>query len=420
MSHTGDRKMFEQIQRCIQRRRALKAALLGATFLLSAQWAFCQAASPAASRQMGTVKSISADGLLLTTDAGQQVQVKLSTDAKVVKLPAGSKDLKDAQPIDFKDVTVDDRVLVRGSAGDQPGTFLANSVLVMKRDELQQKRQQQQEDWQKRGVGGLVASTDVPGNSVTISSGPATALKKTIIRVSPTTVIRRYSPDSVKYEDTQPGTLAEIKPGDQLRARGQHAEDGSVNAEEIVSGSFLNIAGAITAVDAKAGTITIKNASTQKTVALKVSSESQLQRLPEMMAQRMAARASGENGNGAATQGPPNGAAPPTVRPDGPPAAVAPPAGMSAPPNGSAGQGHGAPDLQQVLSRLPKMPIDDLHVGDTVMIVATPGTDGGHGTVINLLTGVEAILAATPKGSPPMTLSPWNLSGNAGDASVAQ
>lgn len=408
--------MFERIRRFTREPRALKTALLGAALLLSAQWAFGQAA---ANRQMGTVKSISADGLALTTDAGQQFQVKLDADAKVVKLPAGSKDLKDAQPIELKDVTVDDRVLVRGAAGDQPGTFLANSIIVMKRDDLQQKRQQQQEDWQKRGIGGLVASTDVAANTVTISSGPAAAVKKTAIHVSPTTVIRRYSPDSVKYEDTQPGTLAEIKPGDQLRARGPRAEDGSVNAEEIVSESFLNIAGAVTAVDAKAGTISIKNAVTQKTVALKVSGDSQLQRLPAMMAQRMAARASGENENGAPGGGPPGG--PPSAAHNGPPGAGGPPqGGMAGPPNGAGGQGHGAPDLQQVLSRLPRMPVDDLHVGDTVMIVASPGTDGGHGTVINLLAGVEAILAATPKGSQPMTLSPWNLSGGGGDASLGQ
>jgi hypothetical protein len=93
---------------------------------------------------------------------------------------------------------------------------------------------------------------------------------------------------------------------------------------------------------------------------------------------------------------------------------------MAGPQGGAGGQVHGVPDLQQVLGRLPKMPIEDLHIGDTVMIVATPGADGGHGTVINLLAGVEAILAATPKGSQPMTLSPWNINGSPGDASLAQ
>jgi hypothetical protein len=404
--------MFERIQRCTREPRALKATLLGATLLLWTQGVFCQAVAPTANRQMGTVKSISVDGFALATDAGQQVQIKLDADAKVVKLPAGSKDLKDAQSIELKDVTVDDRVLVRGTAGEQPGIFLANSVIVMKRDDLQQKRQQQQEDWQKRGIGGLVASTDVPGSAVTVSSGAAAAVKKTVIHVSSTTVIRRYSPDSVKFEDTQPGTLAQIKPGDQLRARGAHAEDGSVNAEEVVSGSFLNIAGVVTAIDPKAGTLDIKNAATQKTVALKIFGDSQLRRLPAMMAQRMAARASGgENGNGAAPPSAPNGS----------PAGGGPPSsGMGGPQSSAGGQGRGTPDLQQVLGRLPKMPIDDLHIGDTVMIVATPGADGGHGTVINLLAGVEAILAATPKGSQPMTLSPWNINGSPGDASLAQ
>ncbi len=414
--------MFEQIQRCSREPRALKAAILGAALLLPTQGAFSQAVAPTANRQMGTVKSISADGLALATDAGQQVQVKLDADAKVVKLPAGSKDLKDAQPIELKDVTVDDRVLVRGTTGEQPGTFLANTVIVMKRDDLQQKRQQQQEDWQKRGIGGLVASTDVPGNSVTISSGAAAAVKKTVVHVSPTTIIRKYSPESVKFEDTQPGTLAAIKPGDQLRARGPRAEDGSVNAEEIVSGSFLNIAGAVIAVDPKAETVDIRNEVTKKTVVLKISSDSQFRRLPAMMAQRMAVRASGgENGNGAApstaASGPPAGGGPPSGNMGG---GAPPSGGMPGAQSGTGGQGHGAPDLQQVLGRLPKMPIDELHVGDTVMIVATPGADGGHGTVINLLAGVEAILAATPKGSQPMTLSPWNINGSPGDASLSQ
>jgi hypothetical protein len=414
--------MFERMQCCAQRPRALTAAILGAALLLSTPLTFCQAVAPSANRQMGTVKSISADGLALATDTGQQVQVKLDADAKVVKLPAGSKDLKDAQPIELKDVTVDDRVLVRGTTGEQPGTFLANTVIVMKRDDLQQKRQQQQEDWQKRGIGGLVASTDVSGNTVTVSSGAAPAVKKTVVHVSSTTIIRKYSPDSVKFEDTQPGTLAEIKTGDQLRARGARAEDGSLRAEEIVSGSFLNIAGAVTAVDAKAGTLDIRNEATKKTVELKISGDSQLRKLPAMMAQRMAARSSGgETGNGSA----------PTSAPNGPPAGGGPPSGNmggGAPPAGgmpggapaAGGQGHGAPDLQQVLGRLPKMPIDELHVGDTVMVVATPGADGGHGTVINLLAGVEAILAATPKGSQPMTLSPWNINGSPGDASLSQ
>ena len=40
------------------------------------------------------------------------------------------------------------------------------------------------------------------------------------IHISKTTIIRRYSPDSVKFDDAKPSTLDQINAGDQLRARG--------------------------------------------------------------------------------------------------------------------------------------------------------------------------------------------------------
>ena len=64
------------------------------------------------------------------------------------------------------------------------------------------------------------------------------------------TVIRRYAPDSVKFDDAKPGTLDQIKPGDQLRARGTKNADGNeLAAEEIVSGTFRNVAGVVVATD---------------------------------------------------------------------------------------------------------------------------------------------------------------------------
>jgi len=52
-----------------------------------------------------------------------------------------------------------------------------------------------------------------------------------------------------------------------------------------------------------------------------------------------------------------------------------------------------------------------------VMIVATEGTAENPPTAITLLTGVDPILAASPKGGQPaMMLSPWNLNGAGGDS----
>ena len=58
--------------------------------------------------------------------------------------------------------------------------------------------------------------------------------------------------------------------------------------------------------------------------------------------------------------------------------------------------GHsGAPDFQQMLSRLPVVAVTDLHKGDAIIILATEGT-GGVGTVITLVGGVEPIYKPRP------------------------
>lgn len=393
--------MLEPRQHWIRLRCYALAGLLSTVWIFPAERAISQSAS----RQLGTVKSISAESISLTTDAAQQVLVHLTPDAKIVKLPAGSKDMKDAQPIEMKDVAVGDRVLVRGNLGEDSNSFVASSVIVMKDEDIQQKRQGEQEDWQKHGTGGLVSSVDSTANAITISSGRAGDTRKTIVHVTGSTVVRRYAPDSVKFEDAQVSTLAQVRPGDQLRARGSRTAEGDVNAEQIVSGSFRNVAGSVIKVDPAAGVLTIKDAATQKTVEIKISADSQLRRLPEMAAQRMASRLSVRD---AAAGSPPSVSTAAGAAPSGSPA-----------PGGTSGQipGREAPDLQQILGTLPKMPVEDLHAGDAVMIVATPGLSNSEGTVITLLAGVEAILAATPKGSQVMTLSPWNINGNPGEAS---
>jgi hypothetical protein len=396
-------------------RWVLAVALVGAGWMLPA----AHAQAPAANRQLGTVKSVAANSVALTTDAGQAVSIQVDGDTKILKLPAGSKDMKDAQEIALKDVAVGDRLLVRGKPGDAAGTFVASTVIVMKAEDLQQKHQQEEQDWQKRGTGGLVKQVDAAAQTITISAGgQGVAAKTTVIHVSATTVLRRYAPDSVKFEDAQVGTLAQIQPGDQLRARGTRTADGDLNAEEIVSGSFRNVAGTVVKMDAASGVLVVKDAATQKPVTLKLTADSQLRRLPAQAAQMMAARMSG-GGAGA-----PGGAAPPAGGMQGAPMGGPPSGGppMGGPPSGGApgggarGAGAGRGDLSQMMGRLPKMPEEDLKAGDTVMIVATPGAANGQGTVITLLAGVEAILAATPKGAAPMTLSPWNINGSPGES----
>jgi len=92
-------------------------------------------------------------------------------------------------------------------------------------------------------------------------------------------------------------------------------------------------------------------------------------------------------------------------------------AGGGAPPAGG-GMGSrpgGAPDLQQLLNRLPAVSLTDLHKDEAVIILATEGK-AGVGTTITLLTGVEPILRAAPNASGASILTPWSLSAPSGDA----
>jgi len=364
------------------------AALSAGGTVLMAQ---APAAAPAAARQLGTVTAIAGNTLSLKTDAGQVVAVSVADGARILQLAPGSTDLKTAQTITLTGITVGDRVLVTGKAGNDAGAFAASRVILMKSTDIAQKHEMEQADWQKRGSGGIVSVVDAGTGTLTVSVGA----KKVAVTTSSTTQFRRYAGDSVKFEDAKLGTLAQIQVGDQLRVRGAKSDDGSsIQAEEVVSGSFKNLAGLIVSLDAANGTLTLKDLATKKTFTVTITANSSVKTLPGPAAAMFAARA-----KGGAAAAPPQGAA------------QADPSGNGRP--GGGGRTAGG-DLSQMVGRLPNKTIADLKVGDAVMIVASQ-SDPGSATVtaVTLLSGVELILAATP-GAPSMTLSPWNLGGGEG------
>ena len=403
--------------RSIVRAAWLAAALLplsGAAGLEVA--AVAQAAAPAAARQIGTVKSISGSSLTLATDGGAQVTATVADGARILQLAPGSTDLKSATQITLGDVAVGDRVLITGKSSDD-GSFEATRVILMKSTDIAQKNEAEKQDWQRRGSGGIVSAAN--GGTLTISAGA----RKIQVETTPATKFRRYAGDSVKFEDAKPGTLAQIQVGDQLRVRGNKSEDGStIQAEDVVSGSFKNLSGTIATIIASAGTITLRDLTTKKMMTVSVTSNSDVRKLPPEMAARFAARQRGEAAAGGA-----GGAARPQGA--GAPGGGAPQAGGAArgPGMGGPGGGMGGPgrsaggDLSQMLSRLPTGTLSDLKVGDAVMIVASetaPGSD--KVTAVTMLSGVEPILAATPSGQPAMTLSPWSVGGAAPEGGGGQ
>jgi hypothetical protein len=342
----------------------------------------------ASSRVMGTVTAVNGNAVTVKTDAAASVTVTVPDAARVLRTAPGQKTLAGATKIAVSDMGAGDRVLMV-VAGDP---LTASVVVVNKASDIAAMQQQEQADWGRRGVGGLVKAVDASAGTVTISQGARTIT----INTSASTAFRRYAPDSVKFSDAQPSTLAAIQPGDQLQARGDKSADGSaVTAEEVVSGSFRNIAGQVVSVDGDS--FAVKDLVTKKTVIIKTTPDSDLRKLDPQMAQMIAARLRAA-GNGGASAG-----APPAAAPGG---------GQIR--QGGGGAGAGGSGLARLLQRSPQIQVSDLHKGDAVMIVATSGNPDAA-TAIRLVAGVEPMLQASASGSQSMFSSAWSLGGGGGE-----
>ena len=370
-------------------------------------------------RAMGAVVSTDPTGFTVQTDSGTRLTVKLADNAILLRVAPNQKDLKNATKITAGDIGVGDRVMVRGHISDDQKTLLASAAIVMSKADIAQKQAAERAEWQ-RGVGGLVSSVDPVTSTITISTAGFGGTKKTTLHVSKDTILRRYAPDSVKFDDAKAGTLAQVQPGDQVRARGTRSADGNdFTAQEIVSGTFRNIAGTVSSIDASQNAITVTDLKTKKPVLVKFTADSQLRKLEPQMAQMIAMRLKGGGAGGpggaAAGAAPPVGTPPsgggPGGAPSGPGGATGGPGGAQGGPGGA--RAGGAPDFQRILNRMPQATLADLKKGDAVMIVATQGTETGGVTAITLLSGVEAILTASPGASQAMFNAGWNLGGGA-------
>src|SRR5262249_39384025 len=159
-----------------------------------------------------------------------------------------------------------------------------------------------------------------------------------------------------------------------------------ITADEIVSGTFRNIAGIVVSSDNNAKTITVTDLATKQPVTLRITTDSQLRKLQPFVAQAIAARLKGIPAGGAAGQ---NGAAgaPPAQKPAGSNAPAQPSsgngavagAGPGAGGSGAGGQGRG--DLQQMIARMPAATSADFVKGDALMIVATEGSPSTPSTI---------------------------------------
>jgi hypothetical protein len=373
-----------------------------AAFAISAPFILAQApAAPAAStRFLGTVTAISGATVTVKTDAGEVHEVDVPDTATIKRIAPGEKDLTKAVSIQFSDLTTGDRVLVRLDPNAPAGTTQASQLITVKAADLAQKQQQEREDWQRNGVGGLVKSVDSAAGVIVLTTGAGPTAKTITIHTTKATVLNRYAPASVRFDLAQPGPIDAIQPGDQLRARGAKNADGSeIAAVEVVSGGFRNISGTVSSLDAAGSALVVKDLTTKKPVTIHITADAQMRRLPDRMAQMLAMRlkggSAGGGGTGATGRGPGGGGG-----------QYAGAGGGAGGPGGGGGFGGGDP--QQMLSRAPVIKLSDLQKGDAVMLVATQGASDV--TAITLVAGVEPLLEAPAASN---LLSNWSMSSGA-------
>lgn len=359
-----------------------------------------QLQAQAASRFLGSITAISGATLTVKTDAGEERQVQVPAEASIKRIEPGQKDLSAATAITLADLAVGDRVLVKldpNAAGSAPQAAL---VVAIKQADVAQKQQKEREDWQRRGTAGLVKSVDPATGGIVITTGAGATAKKVTVQTTKATVLKRYAPGSVRFDQAQPAPLDTIHPGDQLRAKGNKDADGTeIAAEEVVSGAFRNIAGLITSIDSAASTLTLKDLASKKQITIHVTPDAQLRKIPEPMAQMLAARLKGTAPSGGAPQrswgGQGGGGA----------------AGGGQWP-GAKGAANGGPggDPQQFLNRAPAIQLSDLQKGQAVMVVATDGVNEVN--AITLLAGVELLLQAPEATN---LLSNWSMGGGSAE-----
>lgn len=370
------------------------------------------ASAAAATRFLGTVTAVNGTTLTVKTDAGEVHQVDVPSTAQLKQIEPGAKDLSTAQTIEFSTLATGDRVLVRLDPNAPAGSSVALQVIAVKQAALAKKQEQEREDWQLRGVGGLVKSVDPASGTIILTNGAGATARTITIHTDKSTVLKRYAPASVRYDLAQAAPIDSIHPGDQLRARGaKNATGTEIAAEEVVSGSFRNISGMIASIDTAQSNVVVKDLATKKLVTVHIAADTQMRRLPEMIATRLAAVLNGGAGNAAGRSGAGRGQA----GGQGGSAQNPPSAGGSG--GGPAGGGAqragfgGGFDAQQMLSRAPAVQLSDLKKSEAVMIVATEDSTGA--AAITLMAGVEPLLEA-PAAS--QNLLNWSLSSGSPDA----
>ncbi|PYT01920.1 MAG: hypothetical protein DMF63_03560 [Acidobacteria bacterium] len=342
----------------------------------------------------GDVISVDNGKIVLQTKDGP-LDVTLSDKTEYKRVPPENPVLKAAVPSSLSDIGVGDKLLVSGVFPEDKKTLPALSVFLMTKSDIAQKQTKESERWTTKGISGRVASVDQITKQIKIDVRGLAATTSVVLTPKDGAKILRYAPNSVKFSEAKESSVNEIQAGDMLRALGDRSADGaSFAAEEIVTGAFRTVAGAVKTVDVAKNEVVITDSQTKKDITVELGSASVLKKFPEDMAQRMAAFQSGQAGGarpaGAAagaqrppqTNGPANGGAANSGQPGA--------AGGGG--RGFGGGGRGG--IDEMLERFPNITAAELKPGEVIAVSSTKNSTPERIVAIKLLAGVEPFLRA--------------------------
>jgi len=339
---------------------------------------------------LGEVKSIDASSKLVTikTDAGSEVMVFYSDRTTYKKLAPGETSLTNATDISFSDIGEGDRIYARGNVAEDRKSVTALQIIVMSKGDIAKKQDAERREWRVRGILGVISALKPEAQEITIQSRTMGGTQSVILPVSDKTEMRRYAPDSIKFSDAKPSTFSELKVGDQLRALGDRAPDGThFTPQKVVTGSFRTIAGVVTAIDPATKEIKINELEKKHPLTIVIKQDSVLRKFPA--ASEMGAMMGGFRGAGGGAGGPggPGGAPPQGGQGQGQGARP-----QGAGPGGPGGPRGGGFNINDMLERLPTISVADVKVGDTIIVSSTQGVDPTRLTAIALVSGADTLL----------------------------
>jgi len=315
-------------------------------------------------RVVGEVTAVDAatGQVTVRTDAGETITLATDDKTAYLRMPPGETAIERAVRATRADVRVGDRVLAPGvaPAGDQ-----ARQLILMGRAAAAQGAR----DDAHRLVG-RVAAIDAAKKQIVVETRRRESSEAVTLDASGVVRFLRFAPDSLRAADAQPGSFADVRVGDSLRATGERSADGArFTPEEIITGAFTRVVGIVSAVDAARGELTVRNEQTEQTVTVGVGPRSTLKRVTPEFARAITERA--ERAARGEQQRASGGAAQPANANRG---------------GGGEGVRRGG-SLQQMLESLPAVAVSDLKKGDAVVVTATPGADSSRATAITLVAG---------------------------------